>query len=634
MKRKSSGRSAGASVALQAVKRKASRGEPAELSTQRLEHGHHRGKGTPTYHAVFAQAGGGEPSRIDISFMLDFPNLIELFGPAFLAFGATLKPGSARTVAGELKLGFFTFIRLTYGTELRFEQINDQILMAFRAYLNSAKGIRTKAIALGTIRAYLGTLRGVTGALTKGPHARIAQAISERVPAGPVGSGQAAVPTPVISIEELLQIMEAAEREFLSIEERFSRGRELISAGRVKLETCRQHGVDISLDAAELDVVLALIDKEYSGIIPHPLVIAESNVALASAMVKQSKVHGNVSLFRYFYPSSRDLVCFVILITIVAVFNPDTSLWLKWGNISLDKDVAGVSMVEIIGDKDRAVNKLVRLLDPNDAISSGLSLSRLLRFLKEFTSRARPFAIEKHEDFIFLFVQDVELKNPKSWGNLGATFLGPSNDSVWQFSLKKFILQNRLKRFTLSQLRPTILNLVQSLDGSLEAAAEVGNHKNPRTTWTHYTSDGVRKEYRERIGKILLLRERWFDSSGRIDPRIRKARSDKGAATPGFMCVDPFDSPRPNQSVGKLCTDYGGCPACPLAGAYPEDPESVAYYTALVDAIYRSQGVMSAKTWVKRWVPVLSDLQSLLALVGEDVLSQSRQVVVRLPLVG
>lgn len=634
MKRNSSSRSAGASVALQAAKRKASRGEPAELSTERLEHGYHVQKGTPTYHAVFAQAGGGEPSRIDISFMLDFPNLIELFGPAFLAYGSTLKPGTARTVAGELKLGFFAFVRLNYSVDLRYEDINDETLIAFRTYLNSAKGIRAKSMSIGTIRGYLGSLRLVLGALTKGPLRSSAQRISERVPAGPIGGKQAAVPTPVLSVEELLQIMEAAEREFLAVEGRYLRGLELISSGRKKIESGMGGKLNILCDGAELDVVLASIDAEYPGIIPHHTVIAKTNAALSLAIVTQSKKNDNISLFRYFYPSSRDLVCFAVLITIVAVFNPDTSLWLRWNNINLDKDVAGVPMVEIIGLKERAVNNLVRLLDPNDAISSGLSLSRLLRFLKEFTARARPFAAEKHEDFIFLFVQDAELKNPKSWGRLGATFQGPSNDSVWQFSLKQFIEKNQLKRFTLSQLRPTILNLVQSLDGSLEAAAEVGNHKNPRTTWTHYTSDGVRKEYRERIGKILLLRERWFDSVGRIDPRIWRARTDKGAATPGFMCVDPFDSPRPNQSIGKLCADYGGCPACPLAGAYPEDPESVAYYTALVDAIYKSQGAMSAKTWVKRWVPVLSDLQSLLALVPEDVLSQSRQVVVRLPLVG
>lgn len=634
MKKVISGRSAGASVAVQAAKRRANNGQPINLSTERLEHGSHPKTGCRTLHAVFAQAGGIEPSRIDISFMLDFPNLTELFAAAFLAYGSSVKPGSARTVAGDLKLGFFAFVRNVYGENLKHQDISDELLIAFRTYINSVKGRQGKPVALGTIRGYMGSLRVVLGSLKKGTYKRIAQSISERVPAGPVGTNRTAVPTPVLSMDELLQIMEAAEREFFAIEARFRRGQELVESGREKILMGAVLSNPNIGETFELDVVLASLNIAYPGIIPPPKAVLESDETLARAMDVMAKKNDNISLSRYFYPSSRDLVCFALLITIVAVFNPDTALWLKWSNVSLEKDVAGVSMVEIIGEKDRAEDNLVRLLDPNDAVGSQLSLSRLLKFLSEFTSRARPFVLGAQSDFLFIFVQDSWMKNPKSWGRVGGTHQGPSNDSVWQFSLKQFILDNKLSRFTLSQLRPTILNLVQSLDGSLEAAATVGNHKSLRTTWTHYTSDGIRKEYRERIGQVMLLRERWFNSSGQIDPRIRRALTDKGAATPGFMCVDPFDSPRPNQFPGRLCNDYGGCPACPLAGAYPDDPDSVAYYTALVDAIYRSQGGMSSQTWLKRWTPVLSDLRALLSLVSVDVMNESNLIAIRLPLVG
>lgn len=630
--KRSSGRSAGSSVASQAAKRKVERGEPPSLPTQRLEHGIHLKTGLPTYYAVYAQPGGGEPSRIDISFMLGFPNLIELFGTAFLEHGSAVSPSSARTKAGELKLGFFEYVRVKYGVGLHYLEINDELLMGFRGYLNVSSGPRVKVLSAGTIRKYLGTLRCVLGALDKGPLSRIAQAISERVPAGPIGGVFSVVPTPVLSIAHLLEIMEAAEREVLFVEQRYVLGQQLLASGREKLGYARS--INQKIDVPGLDVVLAMVDAQYPGIIPHLQVIQATNLPLYSLIKSVRCEMGAFPLNGFFHPISSDLVSFAILITIVTVFNPDTSLWLKWGNIELDKDVAGIPMVEIIGRKDRAVDSLVRLLDPNDAVSSGLSVGRLLRFLVKYTARVRPFAMEKHEDFVFLFAQTNNETIPKSWGQLGATFQGPSNDSSWQHSLKKFIERNKLQKFTLGQLRPTILNLVQSLDGSLEAAALVGNHKNLRTTWTHYTSDGIKKEYRERVGQVVLLRERWFNSEGQIDPRIRRARADKGAATPGFMCVDPFESPRPNQSPGRLCSDYGGCPACPLAGAYPEDPESVAYYNALVDAIYRSQGVMSAKTWLERWVPVLSDLKSLLGLVSAQVMSEARQVTVRLPLIG
>lgn len=634
MSKKVAKTSAGASVAAQAAQRREARGEVPELPMRRLEHGKHPKTGRPTYHAVFPQSGGLEPSRIDISFMLEFPNLMPLFGPAFLAYCAKKNPGTSRTVAGELKLGFFKFVRLAYGANLQPDEINDVVLLAYRSHLNLDKGRSGKALAAGTISGYLGSLRNVLSSLTDGPFALVAKRIARRVPAGPTGAVHTVIPTDVLSLHELLRIMEAAEREVLAIESRYLRGLELISLGQRKLADLKD-SVDLSkINTFEIDTALAALNELYPGIIPEISVVAEGNVMLAASMRRLAKEHGGVDLSRYFHPSSRDLVAFAILITITAVFNPDTALWLKWKDIDMKKDIAGIPMIEIIGVKDRAKDNLVRLLDPNAGVSSSISLSRMLTLLRDSTARTRPFVAKGHEDFIFIFLQETHVKNPKSWGRLGSTFQGPSHDAVWKHSLENFVKENGLKRFTLSQLRPTVLNLVQTLDGSLEAAARVGNHGSVRTTWTHYTSDGVRKHYRERIGQVLLLRERWFDSDGKVDPRIRTAPADKGAATPGFMCIDPFDSPRPNQLLGRLCNDYGGCPACPLAGAFPQDPDSVAFYTALVDAIFRSQGIVSSKTWMKRWVPVLSDIRALLALVPEDVLLMSQQVVVRLPLVG
>lgn len=625
--------SAGASVAVQAARRKEARGPVPELPMRRLEHGVHSKTGCPTYHAILPQPGGFEPIRIDISFMLEFPNLLPLFGPAFLAYCSGQKAGTCRAVAGNLKLGFFKFVRLAYGERLHPEDIDDVVLLAYRSNLNLEKGRSGKALSGGTIADYLGSLRNVLASLTNEPLANLGKRIARRVPAGPIGRVKTIIPTEVLSLDELLRIMEAAEKEVLAVEARYLRGLELIDFGKRKLAYVEASAGYSHRTSFELDTALATLDELYPGVIPEISVVADEHKSLSLSMRRLARKH-RLDLSRYFHPSSHDLVPFAILITIAAVFNPDTALWLKWDNIDMQKDVAGVPMIEIIGVKERATDNLVRLLDPNAGVSSSISLSRLLTLLRNYTARMRPFVSKGHEDFIFIFLQSTGIKNPKSWGKLGSTFQGPSNDSVWQFSLKSFVEQNNLKRFTLSQLRPTVLNLVQTLDGSLEAAARVGNHGSVRTTWTHYTSDGVRKQYRERIGQILLLRDRWFDSEGRVDPRIRTAQADKGAATPGFMCVDPFASPRPNQLPGRLCSDYGGCPACPLAGAFPQDPDSVAFYNALVDSIFKSQAIMSSQTWLRRWAPVLSDLRALLALVPEDVLLRSQQVVVRLPLVG
>lgn len=634
MKKPASSKSAGASIAQQAAKSKAARGDVPELPTTRLENSVHPKTGLPTYWAVFPQLGGGVASRIDISFLLDFPNLLPVFGPAFLSYGRNLAPGTCRTCAGGLKLGFFHFIRNKYGTNLRPEEIDDEVLMGFRTHLNSHTGRAGKALSASTIAGYLQVISNVLFSLSKGPHVKLAWAIADRVPAGPVNHALSGTPTEVLSLQALIDIMEAAEKEVLEVEARYLAGIELVNSGNEKLTKFKSQNSTFDVTERSIDTTLARLAELYPGVLPDMADIEKDNIQIAESMKYLMAKNPGLNFGRYVQPSGRDLVGFVLLLTITTVFNPDTVLWLKWSNIDLDKESAGIPMVEIIGVKDRAKNNLVRLLDPNGGVSSDLSLERMLRLLKAFTARIRPYTADKHEDFIFLFVQSNRIKNPKSWGRLGEIFQGPSHDQVWKTSLANFIKNNQLERFTLSQIRPTVLNLVQSLDGSLEAATRVGNHGNPRTTWTHYTSDGIKKQYREQIGKILLLRERWFQSDGVIDPRIRTARSDKGASTPGFICVDPLASPRPNQHVGTLCNDYGGCPACPLAGAVPDDPDMVAFYLALSTAIFASQKNIGAKTWLTRWVPVLSALKSLLELVPEPVLAEARAIYVRLPPVG
>ncbi len=433
-------------------------------------------------------------------------------------------------------------------------------------------------------------------------------------------------------MEVLLSILDAAEKEVLAIEQRFVTAKALLAEGRTRLLDPFRHAKGKRSDYRDLAICLAALDEAYPSVIPDLEVIILDHPLLGQAV---RELHGHGTVSSCFYASGRDLVPYVLLLTVATVFNPDTVLSLEWSNIDFDKDQAGTPAIEIVGLKGRAVQDLVRVFESDVAVSSSLSLRRILFGLQEITSRIRPALAPEHSERLFVFVQKWGgQKKPKSFGLDGRKLLLPSGDIVWQSSLKNFIKDNRLPPFTLGRLRPTILDLVQFMDGSLEAARKVGNHGNPVTTWTYYTSDGVRKRYRERIGQVIVLRERWVQTEGAIDPRRLTPSQDKGAATPGFSCLNPFDSQRPNQQPARLCKDYGGCPSCPMAAAHPNDPQCVGYYTALEEAIYRSQSTMSASTWIERWVPVLSDLAALRAWIPPDVLKASREISVRLPNVG
>lgn len=623
--------SAAASVVAQAKRKAEANKNVGQLVQTRIEHGLNPKTGQPTLKAVFPRGGGGSPHQVNLTFLLRFPNLQPMFEQAFLIYGATCMPYTRDTTAGTLQRGFFSFLDSAYAPDLQSQDIDDEVLLSFRAHLVGRQGKHGKPLHPNTVNRLLGVLRTVLGSLETGPWAGVASRIAERVPPGSAGASRKTNPTEVLGLDVLLQVMEAAEREVLVIQERFKFARQLIAEGRQKLLDPSRVLKGTRGDFGELPVALAALEAAYPTVIPDLLKLEADNKNLGSAV---KEIHSHQKVSSYFYLTARELVPFALLLTISTVFNPDTVLSLDWPSINFDKDRAGTPAIEIIGGKGRAARDLVRLLDPEAAVSSALGLQQMLQCLKEITSRIRPSTEFAYAQRLFLFVQQSRAKEPKGWGSVDERHQSPSNDDTWKWSLKNFITDNKLPVFTLSQLRPTILDMVQSLDGSLEAAQRVGNHRSPVTTWKHYTSSGVKKRYQERIGQVLLLRGRWLETNGTIDPRKLMPGHDRGAATPGFLCLNPFGSPRPNQQEGKLCKDYGGCPACPMAGAYPNDPTSVCYYTALERAIYSSQPTMSAKTWLDRWAPVLADLKALLALVSAEVLEASRKVTINLPKVG
>lgn len=619
--------SSAAVVVAQAKAKNEQRFQIDSIVQTRLERGFDLTTGVPNLIAVFPLQEPGEVHKIDLSFLLTYPKLQPMFAEAILSWGATLKNNTRSTVVGSLRRGFFGYLNVTWSPNLAAEQLDDELLVGFKEYLLNKVGKKGKPWHPTTISSSLDALRSILSAVDSGAWAIHARRIVERIPSGPTGAGRKSEPTEVLGLDQLLLIMHAAEREVLEIEKRFSRSAELLAEGRAKSCEPGRSWVGNRNDYSDLAVCLAALDATYPNIIPDLEIIQADHPPLGYAL---HHIHGHRKALSYFYAAGRDLVPFVMLLAIATAFNAETLLKLKWSNIDTEKDRAGTPVVEIWGEKDRAAQDSLRRLDPEGAVSSELSLKRLLECLQNISSRIRPVAAPDSADFIFLCIQQVGTKRPKGLGEE----VGRGGSSVWKWSLVNFIKDNKLPSFTLKQIRPTVLNLVQFMDGSLEAAQRVGNHKSPITTWKHYTSSAVKKRYRETIGQIILLRERWVGTEGTIDPRRLQPRQEKGAATPGFLCLDPFDSPRPNQQKGKLCKDYGGCPGCPMTAAFPNDPVCVGYYSALEAAIYRSQPVMSTTTWFERWVPVLTDLRALLAMVSPDVLDESRKLSIKLPNVG
>ena len=180
-----------------------------------------------------------------------------------------------------------------------------------------------------------------------------------------------------------------------------------------------------------------------------------------------------------------------------------------------------------------------------------------------------------------------------------------------------------------------MLDLVGLRHGSL-VAQKAAQHRSFATTDGHYLGPGVKEREREVLAETMQHMQRWFESNGSIDVRrwARSAGADKGSATPGFMCADPYDSPWPHQAKHRLCRAYGLCPVCPLALIEESSHEVVGHWLALETAIYQSREVLDAAHWLHRWAPVASSLKDLLRKVPKTVQEKALALRIQLPLVG
>jgi integrase len=644
--------SAAEKVVQQARARTAATGAVPELPGGRLEYGQDA-NGNPTLTAIFP-GKGGDPDKHDLSFLHEFRALMTPFASGFLAWGISASPRTRQVRKETIRRFWFGYLANKKFYHLTLDDIDEQILAEFSAWLygpiSKSSGGKHIGKPLGkkTIANALGALRSITF------HAPGGRFISERVHAGPRGATRDQTPIEVLNFADLIAIWSAVEKDILTIAARWKKGRELLAkgweglaAGQSLVETIGYNKKAPFRSYENLALCLAMLDTLYPGLLPNKKSLQVRNDLLGRTVVNGFGI-GHVS--GYFYPSNRDLVPFVLYIGLATVFNTETNLKLEWKNVDrtvdrlgsaaihfdvTDEDDTGEdsvgddvsdALVKIIGDKPRAQTnrRQVRLLDPQAADPSQPSLNLVLDLLHEMTVRIRPFADACDVDRLYLYV-------PRRRNSVPVSFCRTEG----QRALREFVADYQLPTFTLSMLRKTLLDFAQLMNrGDLEKARQLGNHSNAITTWTHYTSDLVKKLLKETTGETMLLRERWIDTKGTIDPRGAGEDADKGCATPGFGCQDPYGSPRKAQQKERLCRAYGECPSCPLAKVRPFNPDDVRYWEALEQAMYRSVRNMTAEMWTAKWAPVLADLKNLLALVPAQVLVESRRIRLNLPDVG
>jgi len=237
----------------------------------------------------------------------------------------------------------------------------------------------------------------------------------------------------------------------------------------------------------------------------------------------------------------------------------------------------------------------------------------MLSVIGSMTERLRRASPEAESDRVFLYVPDNSLL-------VYAGLEGVLNQRK-AGTLREFLKRHSLDEFTPSSIRATLLDAVTNGGGGIDEAAREGNHSEAITTLRHYTSIRTAEGRRVTLAESTLQMERWAETNGEIDPRHLTSKADLRSATPGFGCLNPYESPLPGETAGRLCQSEGHCARCPNAILRSDDPSLIAYVVAYAEAAAKATHLSPLL-----FDELLSGYKQLFKEVPGDVLERALQL--------
>lgn len=562
-----------------------------------------------------------EPYVLDLSFLSAAQHLAKPIAEGFRIYGVGKRPKSIIGRRSELQIGFLAFLREKELLHIGLEDIDRPLWNQFKQWLDTKidprKGEvihpKTRSTTFGALVAMLDALKSVS------EFSRLARIAYDARPSVTWDSVEVrTTPRERLPFDVLQAIDNASAKDIETLLAKVEKSERLLQEGSERLATN-------DFDLFDLATCAAYVEQKYPMGLPSLAVLKVQDPELYRYVNPSGsrKAHGIVAIKEILYPDARDLVPLVVFLAIESALNPTTLFELGWSDVDPGERL-GEPVIRLGGAKWRAYE------DPLVPIPAA-RIEPVLDLIKRLTKHVRETVSAPLKDRIFLFNR-LNGTNPAGRG-LGGDDRGITHgDLSWRRGLMEFCQDHELEPFTLSQIRATIGDEIAFREG-IVVSSQVLGHQDIQTTDKHYVSDGTRWREAEYLGNAMLFRDRWFRTNGKIDPRRRRLtpRMDRGAATPGFYCFDPYDSPWPMQRKDRLCTAYGRCPSCPLAAADIHDPGAVALYLSLRTAIFDAQGRIAGEVWLGRYSRVLMDLDALLKHVPADVMGSAQRFHVNLP---
>jgi hypothetical protein len=617
-------------------------------------------EGKPSLLLVFPADNEAGEGMASLSGLLKFPYLCEPFAEALL--GVSKDHGSVGTTTHShcenLQRGFMTFLQAHRLFDLDPSRLTTGLVNSFVAWLNRVNDNKTAVLAVGTRAAYMSAFRMVIAWLQQDKKWRDRFPDSLQVPENLwAGAGRMSETTPTIPEEDLRVIYRKCKE---LVETTMTTVRDM----RREMEAAASHPVVLVPEPTErtimpgvrrpgqrggqganpykdLGICLATLARRYPN---QPLPQREQMLDRTLAMACDH--FGFRSLSLCFYPSAQALVPFILLLGFHLDYNLQTVLSSKVDDFSIEQNELGrlefhARLTTEAGDSDsqeedpdavqfraearktRAKGKPQVQIRPVTADPD--NPATIWRFIIEWTAPARSVVSSHFADRLFLFLSEKSAaKEAHVRGFQGK--LSPSDDGLWHKSLDAFYKKHELPRHTFRRYRTTGLDITDVLfGGDIRAKQAAGNHAQPDTTYRSYTTSAQMARGDEALGQVLAVRTRWRESGGIIDPRRKPDGADLGAATPGWICVDPYSGPFGQPE--KLCSAYGRCPDCPNTSIDPANSYSCAQAWNLLEAIDNASEAIAPQAWLERWGPVKEKLlQYWLPLFPDEVTQAAKKI--------
>ncbi len=296
-------------------------------------------------------------------------------------------------------------------------------------------------------------------------------------------------------------------------------------------------------------------------------------------------------------PYLPELFPFIVVLALWTAFNPETVMGVRRSGVRPDM----LGRFVIVGHKGRSPSEQSANFSTTD--DHPCAPKSVIANVEAITRPLRHRLPPDEGDLLFVGLMREAWRATA----LVKPFLGCK--SMQSHYRDAFCEAHGLEKFSLQQIRATAATVINRLfGGDLKLTQVLMGHMRIETTDDYVREEGRRLE-EERLADQMEKRVRFARSRGLTEVRDA-ADAPQSAATAGFVCASPFESPASLGQEGGMCAAYGACPTCPLASVDRRCPTSFAYVLRLRNQIVnaRNDPEVSPQRWISVWKPRLAAL--------------------------